>query len=329
MRANTRYALFGGGGVLVVGLLVGGVAYLQGSIPGLAGVQSGPDELKYVPAEASLIAYANVRDVMQSNLGARLRAARPDLDGQQRFRDQTGVDLENDIDYIVAAMVPTGEERPDGLVLLTGRFDRSRLEALAREQGGAFEEYEGHTVVSRAMGDDGTELAMSFVESGVLAFGSDGLVRRAIDVSSGHGELDVTSEDGLMGLMTHVRRTDNAWVVAQFEDNDALQFLPGEIATQMPPLTAMAVGGRVNGGVSAMLTAETRDEQSSQDLRDVLQGFLALARMQTDTQPDLRALLDSVQLSSSDTAVSLSFDLPAEILDRAFSESDPLGDDSR
>ena len=332
MRSNTRYVLLGGGGVLVVGLLAGGVAYLQGGIPAFAVAQSSPDELQYVPAEASLIAYANVRDVMRSNFRERLRAAQPDLDGQQRFRDETGIDLESDIDYVVASLVPTGEERPAGLVLLIGRFDESRLEALAREQGGTVEEYEGHTLVSRAMGDDDAELAMSFVESGVLALGSDGLVKRAIDVSSGRArETDVTSNDRLMGLMTHVRGTYNAWAIAEFDENDTLGFLPDEVGSQIPPLTAMAVGGRVNGGVSATLTVETRDEQSGQDLRDVVQGLVALARMQTSTRPDLRALLDSVRLSSSGTAVTLSFDLPAELLELAFSESDsdPDPDDPR
>ena len=134
-----------------------------------------------------------------------------------------------------------------------------------------------------------------------------------------------------MGLMTHVRGTYNAWAIAEFGRNDTLGFLPDEVGSQIPPLTAMAVGGRVNGGVSATLTVETRDEQSGQDLRDVVQGLVALARMQTSTRPDLRALLDSVRLSSSGTAVTLSFDLPAELLELAFSESDsdPDPDDPR
>jgi len=240
------------------------------------------------------------------------------------------VDLEKDIDHIVAGLVSTEGERPAGLVLLSWRFDESRLESLAREQGGAFEEYEGHTLVSRTLGDDGTELAMSFVESSVLALGTDGSVRHAIDVSSGRApETDITSNDRLMGLMTHVRETDNAWAIARFEGNDVLQLLPDAYASQIPPLTAIVFGGRVSDGLNATLTAETRDEQSARDLRDVLQGAAAFARMQTNTRPYLRALLDTVQLGGSETAVSLSFDFQSENLEGAFSESDPAPDDLR
>ena len=323
MSSHTRYVLLGGGAVLLVGLLTGGVAYLQGGIPAFAVAQPGRAELKYVPAEASLIFYASVRDVMQSNLRERLGAAQPDPGGQRRFLEGAGVNLEEDIDHVVAGFVSIGEERPAGVVLLTGRFDQSRLESFAREHGGAFEEYEGHTLVSRAMGDDEAELAMSFVESGVLAFGSDGAVRHAIDVSSGRArETDITSNDRLMGLMTHVRETDNAWAIAQFEGNDVLQLLPDDFP-QIPPLTAIVFGGRFSDGLSATLTAETRDEQSSQDLRDVLQGAAALARMQTNTRPHLRALFDSVQLGGSETAVSISFDFQADVLEGALSELAP------
>lgn len=324
MNSRTRFVLIGGGAVLLVGLLAGGVAYLQGGFPAFAVAKSGPDELRYVPAEANLIAYASVRDVMQSNLRERLGVAQPGLGGQQRFFDETGVDLEKDIDYIVAGFASTGEEPPVGVVLLTGRFDQSRLESLAREQGGTFEQYEGHTLVSRTMIGDGTEFAMSFVESGVLALGSDDSVRHAIDVSSGRAlETDITSNDRLMGLMAHVRETDNAWVIVEFEGNDVLQLLPDDFLSQIPPLTALVFGGRFSDGLSATLTAETRDEQSSQDLRDVLQGAAALARMQTNTRPHLRTLLDSVQLGGSETAVSVSFDFSAEALEGALSESGP------
>ena len=323
MRANTRYVLLGGGGVLVVGFLVAGVAYLQGGFPALAVTQSGPAELQYVPAEASLIAYANVRDVMQSSFRQRIREIQPDLDGQREFQEETGIDLENDVDHIVASLVQTGAERPSGLVLLTGRFDEPSLESLAREHGGSAEQYGGHTLLSRALGDDQTELAMSFVDVGVLALGSADMVRRAIDVSSpGAGDTDVTSNERLMGLMTHVRGSHNAWAIAEFDGTDGFSFLPDEVESQIPPLTAMAVGGRVNGGVSATVTVETRDEQAGQDLRDVVQGLVALGRMRASSEPGLRALLDTVQLSSSGRAVTLSFDMPSEILDLVFSTRD-------
>ncbi len=318
MRTNTRYVLLGGGGVLALGLLAGGAAYMQDTLPALVVAQSGPDELRFVPADATVVAYANVREVMLSNFRERLRDVQPDLDGQQEFKDETGIDLENDIDQVVASLSPGGtDQEPNGMVLLSGRFDVPRLEALAL-LAGTVQEYAGRRLFTR-VDDDDSSLSMSFVEAGVLALGSGVMVRRAIDLSTG-GE-DVTSNERLMRLMSYVRDANNAWAVAEFGGTDALSFLPEQVAAQIPPLTAMAIGGNINGGVSADLTVETRDEQAGQDLRDVALGFIALARMQTTSRPELRSLLDSIQLTGTGTTVTLAFDLPAEILELAFPDS--------
>ena len=312
MKANTRYVLLAGAGVLVLGLVVGGIAYMQGGFQALA--QSAPDELRYVPDNATVVAYANVRDVMVSSFRDQLREIGPGFDGQQEFQDQTGIDLETDIDYVVASLVPNGTEA-SGLVLLNGRFDPERLESLAREHGGQIEDYSGRRVFT-VVGND-TELSMSFVESGVLALGSASMIKGAIDMSAGNAADNVTANERLMGLMTHVRTGNNAWAVAEFEGMDPTSYIPEEVLSQVPAIAAMAVSGRVNGGLSASLTVEASNEQSGQDLHAVVQGLVALGRLQVGSRPELRGVFDSVQLALAGSSVTLSFALPPEILQLA------------
>ena len=312
MKANTRYVLLAGAGIIVLGLVVGGIAYMQGGFQALA--QSAPDELRYVPDNATLVAYANVRDVMVSSFRDQLREIGPGFDGQQEFQDQTGIDLETDIDYVVASLVPNGTEA-SGLVLLNGRFDPERLESLAREHGGQIEDYSGRRVFT-GVGND-TELSMSFVESGVLALGSASMIKGAIDMSAGNAADNVTANERLMGLMTHVRTGNNAWAVVEFDGMDPTSYIPEEVLSQVPAIAAMAVSGRVNGGLSASLTVEASDEQSGQDLHAVVQGLVALGRLQVGSRPELRGVFDSVQLALAGSSVTLSFALPPEILQLA------------
>ena len=317
MKVNTRTVLLAGAGVLVVGLIAGGMAYMQGGFQTLAVAKSGPDELRHVPDNATLVAYANVRDVMVSSFRDHLREFSPDFDGQQQFREETGIDLESDIDSVVATLVPDGDES-SGLVLLNGRFDPQRLERLARQHGGHVEEYSGQRLFTRVV--DEAEVSMSFVEPGVLALGSAGMVRGAIDMSTGDAADNVTANERLMGLLTYVRGGNNAWAVAEFERMDATSYVPEELLSQVPPITAMAVSGRVNGGLSGTMTVETRDEQSGQDLHAVVQGLVALARLRVGSRPDLRGWIDSVQLVQAGNSVTLEFDLPPEILELAIPE---------
>ena len=165
---------------------------------------------------------------------------------------------------------------------------------------------------------------MSFVEAGVLALGSAVMVRGAIDMSTGTVADNVTANARLMGLVGQVRGGNNAWAVAEFEGMDATAYVPENLLSQVPPIAAMAVSARVDAGLSAALTVEARDEQSGQDLLAVIQGLVALARLQVASRPDLRGVLDSVQLVHVGHSVTLEVDLPPEILDLAVPEPQDL-----
>lgn len=351
MIAHTRYALLAGVGVLGAGLVAGGVAYL--SQGGALVAQTGPDELQYLPSDARVVAYANVREVMQSSFRARLREVDPaglsgraesseddaSSAGPRWFQQATGVNLETDVDDIVVSLVPgeTATDLPKVLALLVGRFDRARLEALARDHGGIVQQDGEYTIVTAvptvARLDDALErldvtsgdaaedqrVAMTFVESGVLALGNEGMVRGAIDVSRGSRPANVTTNERLMRLMADVRRGHNAWAVAEFDGLEAEALLPENVRPHIPPLTAMAIGGHVNGGIRTTLTVETRDEQAARDLHQVVQGFVALARMQVSSHPELQPLLQSIELVGEGSTVTLGLDVPEDLLDTMFS----------
>lgn len=324
MSGKTRFVLLTGCGILVAGLLAGGVAYLTSGDPATLVAQSNPDELRYVPVDAHVVAYANVRDVMRSGFRARLRDLETDGERRQRFREMTGIDLETDIDHIVVGLTPgaRADDEPRGLALLVGRFDASRLEALARRHGGSVQQYQGRTLFTGVSSDGDDQVAMSFVETGVLALGGDEMVRLAIDTAV-TGVPDVTTNDRVMGLIARVRDDHNAWAVADLDGLDTESLLAERIETRVPPLTAAVFGGRIADGVRTMLTVVARDAQAAADLRDVVRGFAALARMQASSHPGLAPLLDSIQLTGEGAEITVTFDVPSDVLDLIVSTRSP------
>lgn len=320
MTRQTRYFVLVASGLLVVGLVTGLFAYVNRGAA-LAVSVTGPVELAYVPPNASIVAYANVREVMLSDFRERIRQIAPDGVGQAELEQQLGLNVERDIDHVVAFLAPGPDEgQPAGLVLFRGRFDTTRLEAVARGSGATVSEYAGTRVVSIDAGDVGA-LAMAFMEPGLVAVGNLGMVHQAVD--RGSAGADITSNEQMMGLLERVDDGSNVWAVGRFGDLSSLGFLPDEVTAQMLAVTAFAVSGRVNGGLSGSFTIEGRDEQAGQNLRDVFRGFLALATMQTTGRPELQAMLDSLQLSGTGTIATLSFWLPSEALDFIFALAAP------
>ena len=320
MTHQTRYFVLGTSGLLFIGLCTGLFAYFNRGAA-LAVSVTGPVELAYVPSSASIVAYANVREVMLSDFRERIRQIAPEGVGQAELEQQLGLNIQRDIDHVVAFLAPwPNEGQPAGLVLFRGRFDTTRLEAVARGGGATVSEYTGTRVVSIDAGDVGS-LAMAFMEPDLVAVGDLGTVQQALN--RGSAGADITSNEQMMGLLERVDSGSNAWAVGRFGDLNSLGFLPDEVTAQMPAVTAFAVSGRVNGGLSGTLTVEGRDEQAGQNLRDVFRGFLALAKMQTTGRPELQAMLDSLQLSGTGTMATMSFWLPSEALNFIFSSLAP------
>ncbi|MEO6235760.1 MAG: hypothetical protein ABIQ52_02110 [Vicinamibacterales bacterium] len=329
MTNKTRYFMGGSAAILVAGLGTGLVAYYGGGFPSLSASRTGPSELSYVPADSAVVAFANVREVMDSQLRQRIKQVLPEEQGQKEFQQETGIDIERDIDYVVAAMTPSaaGVADPNGLVVARGRFNTTQLETLAREHGGVVEEYKGKRLIkasavegshSLEVSPDGVapvrknhSVVLAFLEPGLVAIGSEGAIKNSIDAQlSAHS---ITSNNEMMELIADIDMGNNAWAVGRFEAIAHQAKLPAEIASRLPSIKTFAVMTHIDGGVTGSIRAETRDDASADNLRQVFQGLLALGKMQSD--PKATALVNSLQLSGTGKTVTLSFAVPSELLD--------------
>jgi hypothetical protein len=333
MTTRTRYFVIVSLLVLGVGLGSGLVAYYVGFPARADGPAGGPKELAYVPRDASVIAFANVQEIMTSELRQKIRRGVPlPENGQRELQEKTGINLETDVDRIVACAVArtTTDGAPGaGLVLARGRFDEVKIEALMREHGARVEDYNGARLIvadthrDSALDDRPRHIpasfALSFIEPGLAAFGSTDMIKSAVDLhrsgsSSQTGPQSVTLNDE---LMKRVRGMDdgNAWVVGRFDALSGRAHLPENVASRLPAITWFSVKGHINGGIRGVISADARDVESANNLRDVVRGFLALAKMQTGGRPELQTLMQSLELGGTDQTVSLAFTVPSEVFD--------------
>jgi hypothetical protein len=336
MTVRTRYFVIVSLLVLTVGLGTGLVAYYVG-FPATAFFSSaGPEELRYMPSTAAVVGYVEVRQIMASDLRQRLRqgmGGEAQDNGRREFQDLTGINFETDVEHMVGCIDSshtTGVN--NSLVFARGVFAPPKIEGLMREHGAQVLTYKGVRLIEAgrlvpdvandaqgAPGDnverrDGKgDLAVAFIEPGLAAIGGKALVEHAIDLHTGGGESAATNDD----LIARVKGLDggHAWVVGRMDALRGRANLPEEVVKQIPAITWFTASGRVDGGLQARLTAETRDEDAANMLRDVVRGFLALARLQTGTNPDFKRFVDSLQLGGTGTTVSLSLDVPAQVFD--------------
>src|SRR3954462_3858324 len=165
MSKRTRLFLLTAAGVLAAVLATGLIAWAMG-VPVLAALGSdGPEELAFVPADARMVGYADVRGLMNSPFHDRVKqfegTSRGNPDG---FEARTGINPETDIDHLLVASTPVAPAASPSanlpglqgatpiaqgsLVVARGQFDVTRIEGLMRAQGAEPEQYHNVRVVA-------------------------------------------------------------------------------------------------------------------------------------------------------------------------------------
>jgi len=309
MLVRTRYFFVGSALILVVGLCAGLVAYYGGNLP-LRASTIGPPELSYLPAATTGVAYANVRQIMNSDFRRKLSTMLPTGAGKHTLLAETGIDIEQDIDSVVAGIQTENSEIP--VVFLRGRFDRARIETTATSRGATREQYDGRTLlVFQHAGESNP--AIAFLEPDLVALGDAAGLRRAIDVSTRRES--VVQRPDVMKLVAAVDGAGNAWAIGRLDALTAHHVVPEPVSRALPSVEWVSASFDVGRAVNGRLRADAADEASGEQLRSVVNGAVSAARMVAGNDPRLAAALSSVRTGGSGTTVELSFSVPQEMID--------------
>jgi len=311
MSRRTRYFLLISGLIVVGGLGTGLVAVYSGGLSALRNQH--PSEFAYIPDGATAVAYADVRHIMDSEFRQRLRAALPDDKAKDAFLAETGIDIERDIDTVVAGLTPEAMAGGGPVVLLRGRFDAARVEQAAVKHGATAEEYKGKRLLRAPEGQGDSQTGIAFLESGLVAVGAIDRIKQAID--SAERRQNITSNAELMKLITEVDRSSDAWVAGRLENMPGHQGWPDAVKDQLGAVQWFALSAGVDRAVTAKVRAEARDAKAADDLRGVVNGAISMARMMAGKDAKLSGLLDSIQATGTGTELEVTFTVSPDVID--------------
>ncbi len=329
MNKRTRYFMVSSAAIVAVVLCTGLVAFYNGGMPLLSSGR-GPSEMAYLPADSRAVGYANVREVMNSEFRQKMLSVIPSGEERDEFMKQTGIDIEHDIDTVLAAS-PMGEPDKNGIVLVRGRFNEGQIEGLIRQHGGTTEQYQGVRLVLApasvqhsegvhteemprdVVKSDKPTFALAFIETGLLAIGSPAAVKAAVDAKASGTNALQNAE--LMQYINEIQSGQSAWAVGRFDSIVNSPDMPEQIKQHLPAVQWFSVSTRINGGISGSLRADTADDVAAENLRDVVRGGLAMGRLFSGEDVRMKLLLDSLQMSGTGKTVALSFTVSPEMIE--------------
>jgi hypothetical protein len=305
-------------GVGLAGAL--GALYLD---PARAAVGPLPAEGLALPADTQFVMGFDVHRFVASPFYQRFGK---DRQGQGRpaafteLEEKTGLNPERDVDRIVVAGRAADKGPEGGVVLVSGRFDRTRLSRAIETEGKGvtFKGHEGTTLYLFREGVGARAGAVAFLDDDTLVMGPRASVEATISNHAG-GRAPVRSNAALVALLESVKPGSTFWAVG---DQSVLSRLPlsipgaaGQGSLALPPVKSVVVTGDLDPMVAVELTGEAVDGKAAQNLADVVRGLVALASLQASQKPELKELASAVSVTTDATRVHVNLREPYELID--------------
>ena len=119
-----------------------------------------------------------------------------------------------------------------------------------------------------------------------------------------------------MGFVTDAQRIGDAWSVGRFDAIAGNPDIPTEVLQHIPPVKWFSATAKVDAGINGTLRADAIDDKSAEDLRAIVNGGLAAARLMGGQEPQVEAMLSALQVTGTGKTVSVSFTISPELIDK-------------
>ncbi len=320
---RSRLVVLAGALTVGVGTLVAmGALYLD---PARAAVGPLPAEGLAFPADTKVVMGFDVARMVASPFYERFgTTGRPQAFTE--LEEKTGLNPERDIDaiYVASRQTKGAPDRGDGVVMVVGRFDRTKVSSAIESShpGVSQKAVHGSTVYlfNESARGKGTA-AVVFLDDRTLVFGGQAGVEATL-ATRAKGETPLRGNTQLTALLEKVRPGSTFWMVG---DQSLLSSLPSGMpggggdgagsSFPLPSLRSVVVTGDLDPEMSVDIVGEAADEAGAKNLADVVRGFLALAALQGGQKPELKQLAGAISVTTDQSSVHIAARLPYDLVD--------------
>ena len=224
-----------------------------------------------------------------------------------------GVDLLNDIDYLVLA--GTGSAEKGGVAYVYGSYDRQRLSTiLAGADNYSSVQHEGTAVHGWLDKNDNRQKYLAFAKSGLMLLSDQQqVVKDALDVLGGRKPC-LTSGSPLSQAFQ--RSPEN--IISLYASG--LSSIVGEEpkAAMLKQAQGLALRIRASGedALSADLTVTADTAETAQQVQQALLGIQALTLLRAAEAPESAALAGQAKITLDGKAVGVTLSLPKSLIEK-------------
>jgi hypothetical protein len=238
----------------------------------------------------------------------------------QNFYGITGFDPRQDLREVMLVSNTTAQTSPgshQGLVVVRGRFDETKITSAATVKGGVVTSYNGVKVITGPANAATPAPWVAFVSPGLMAIGPQDYVKGAVDRVKSGAVLDPSLASRIQSASSNyhawvVTTTSPADLAGRLQNPNLKGAMQGDVIQGIEQISA---GLRFGANVDVAGDATTRSDRDAVALMDVMR-FLIMAG--NASQSGLGGALDSLQLTNNGRVVHFAMSLPEQDLERIF-----------
>jgi len=239
------------------------------------------------------------------------------------FIAQTGFDPRRDVsEIILASNDKPNTPQSQGLVLIKGVFDVSRMTAAAQANGGTITTFRGVDVVTYpARGKQQFARGIAFLDPSTAILGDVASVEAAIQ----RGKTKAPASSSLLDKVAQVSINNDFWFVtlapisqfaAALPDPNLSSALNGNVLAAINQLSGAV---RFGDTVTISVEAVARTDKDAQALADVLKFAASLVQLNSQNNPassQIAALLNTLDSSTAGNTTTISLAVPEQQLEQ-------------
>jgi len=242
--------------------------------------------------------------------------------GREECRAKIGLDPLADIDRVIVYTSDLKESFENNwAVILEGRFERFFLDSLTAKRDFVdslcrMEDFQVHCLWE-AGHDNSKKLYLYFAKDEMILTIRDSSMVRMLQLKKGGMGRTLADRKELVGRILSLKFHDHLWFMIPTEGlmKDVLVKVRKkrpDFQADLLEITSIQGGLKLDGELGVDLQADCSSEKPAKLLFDAANGFLALGKLSAGVVPELRTILDRVEIVQKAKTLEITLSLPAK-----------------
>ncbi|MCP2619038.1 hypothetical protein NLC82_06435, partial [Candidatus Aminicenantes bacterium AC-335-A11] len=234
--------------------------------------------------------------------------------------EKWGIDPEKDIHFIgiaISGKIIPGK-KAGGLVIMDVNYKKDLILSNLKKEGLniAEKKYKNVSIIS-GVDKKNKDLNIAFISDNLLGMGTEGLLKKAIDLKEGKGN-NILKNAELMDLVKDLNQESFLWGASLIPRKDIKGMLEKNPQAKIFE-SIKAVSFFIdynNAGYQGELNLYSDDEAKIKQMADFLNGIKAMIAMGKSQSPELQELLSGISISAESKGIKIAVNLTEDLIMR-------------